>query len=67
MTRFEDLKKMHQDVMDDERAYAEWVELVPDGADDDDLKEIADDDDLYDAAAALYKAINGGYHPAQTE
>ena len=45
--KFETLKSMNIIIknMNDESAYAAWVYIIPDGADDDELMEIAEEDD----------------------
>lgn len=45
--RFEALKSMNTIIksMNDESAYSTWIYLIPDGADDDELMEIAEEDE----------------------
>ena len=45
--RFEALKSMNTIIksMNDESAYSAWIWIIPDGADDDELQEIAEEDD----------------------
>ena len=40
--------------MNNEEAYARWIYLVPDEATDEDLQEIAEDDELFDDAITLF-------------
>lgn len=45
--RFEALKSMNTIIksMNDESAYTSWIYIIPDEADDDELREIAEDDE----------------------
>lgn len=45
--RFETLKSMNTIIksMNDEGAYTAWIYIIPDGADDDELMEIAEEDE----------------------
>lgn len=45
--RFEALKSMNTIIesMNDESAYTSWIYIIPDEADDDELREIAEEDD----------------------
>ena len=54
--RYEIMKSMHTIIcaMNNEDAYSSWIYIVPDEASDDDLMDIATDDELFaDACAAL--------------
>lgn len=61
--RYEALKAMHTLVltMNDEEAYCEWICTVPDEATDEDLRDIAEDDDLFAEACAAYRYIAQTY------
>lgn len=45
--KFETLRSMNTIIksMNDESAYDAWIYIIPDGADDDELQEIAEEDD----------------------
>ena len=65
--RYEILKAMHKlmCVMNDEQAYMEWICIVPDGADNYDLQEIADDDEIFSDCCIAFRDIMkryGKYH-----
>lgn len=47
--------------MNDENAYIEWIAVVPDGADEDDFKAIADDEELFDGVVYLFKDLMERY------
>ena len=59
--RIEILKSMHRLVlaMNDEEAYMAWVYCIPDGADDEELRELAfdEDDELYRDACHSFRRI----------
>ena len=58
--RFETLKSMNTIVkyMNDEDAYLEWIEIIPDGADDFELWSVAeDDDDTFAEAVLLFRKL----------
>ena len=62
--RFEALKSMNTIIksMNDESAYSEWIYLIPDGADDDELQEIAEEDDeTFKDACDLFAELIKGY------
>ena len=60
--RFEALKSMNTIIksMNDESAYNAWIYIIPDGADDDELQEIAEEDDetFDDAVHAFIEIMN---------
>ncbi len=45
---------MYEFIGQDEDAYAEWIALCPDEPTEDDLKEIAEDDELWVSACELF-------------
>ena len=47
--------------MNDENAYMKWIAVVPDGADEEDFKAIADDEELFDDAVYLFKDLTERY------
>ena len=47
--------------MNDENAYTKWIAVVPDGADEEDFKAIADDEELFDDAVYLFKDLTERY------
>ena len=47
--------------LNDEDAYMNWIQVVPDGADEEDFKAIADDEDLFDETIYLFKDLMGRY------
>ena len=47
--------------MNDEHAYMKWIAFVPDGADEEDFKAIADDEELFDDVVQLFKALMERY------
>lgn len=58
--RFEALKSMNTIIrlMNDENAYSSWIWIVPDGADDGDLMDIAKNhDDIFDDACKKFVKI----------
>lgn len=58
--RFEALKSMNTIIrlMNDENAYSSWIWIVPDGADDNDLMDIAKNhDDIFDDACKKFVTI----------
>ena len=65
MEKFELLKAMHTLVkaMNDENAYLTWINVIPDGADDAELIEIAADDDeeIYRDACNTFRRICNAY------
>jgi len=63
MNNFDELKKMNDEIMQDsdERAHAEWIILIPDRADCEDLLEIANDVELFKMAKFLYEKIKVRY------
>lgn len=60
--RFEALKSMNTIIknMNDESAYSAWIWIIPDGADDDELQEIAEEDEesFKDAVHAFMEIMN---------
>lgn len=60
--RFETLKSMNTIIksMNDEGAYIAWIYIIPDGADDDELMEIAEEDEesFEDAVHAFMEIMN---------
>ena len=60
--RFEVLKGMNTIIksMNDESAYSAWIYIIPDGADDDELQEIAEEDEesFEDACKLFAKLVN---------
>ena len=58
--RFEALKSMNTIIksMNDESAYSAWIWIIPDGADDDELQEIAEkDDEIFVDACNLFAKL----------
>ena len=47
--------------MNDENAYMKWIAFVPDGADEEDFKAIADDEELFDGVVYLFKDLMERY------
>ena len=47
--------------LNDEDAYMKWVQVVPDGATQEDFETIADDEDLFDSTVYLFKDLMGRY------
>ena len=47
--------------MNDENAYMKWIEVVPDRADEEDFKAIADDEELFDDVVYLFKDLMERY------
>ena len=47
--------------MNDENAYMKWITVVPDGADEEDFKAIADDEELFDETVYLFKYLMERY------
>ena len=47
--------------MNDENAYMKWIAVVPDVADEDDFKAIADDEELFDCVVYLFKDLMERY------
>ena len=68
--RFELVKSMHTIVMsmNDENAYMTWIYVVPDEATDEDLMDIAENDELYSDTCKLFTKLvrkygaNSGYY-----
>lgn len=60
--RFEALKSMNTIIksMNDESAYTSWIYIIPDEADDDELREIAEEDEesFEDAVHAFIEIMN---------
>lgn len=59
--RFELMQAMHTIIcaMNDEDAYMRWIYLVPDEATDEDLREIAEDDEFFaDVCKAFRRILN---------
>lgn len=63
--KLETLKAMHNIVclMNDEDAYGSWINLIPDQATNDDLAEIANDEDdsIYNDAVVLFMRLCSNY------
>ena len=61
--RYEIMKAMHTLVMamNNEDAYMEWIMTVPDEASDDDLMDIATDDEFFAEACAAFKSAMQEY------
>ena len=62
--RFEALKSMNTIIkrMNDESAYSAWIWLIPDGAADDELQEIAEENDkTFKDACDLFAELIKGY------
>ena len=62
--KYELMKAMHTIVqsLNDERAYFDrWILLVPDGATDEDLRDIAEDEELFTESVKCFKEIMGDY------
>lgn len=58
--KFETLRSMNTIIknMNDESAYNTWIYLIPDGADDDELMEIAEEDeDIFKDACNLFAKL----------
>lgn len=58
--KFEALRSMNNIIknMNDERAYSAWIYVVPDGADDDELMEIAEEDEeTFEDACKLFARL----------
>lgn len=57
------MKAMHTVVcaLNDEEAYCEWINLVPDDANNDDLVDIAEDDWLFQDACNTFREIMLNY------
>lgn len=47
--------------LNDEDAYMKWIQVVPDGAVQDDFEAIADDEDLFDSTVYLFKDLMERY------
>lgn len=47
--------------MNDENAYMKWIAFVPDRADEEDFKAIADDEELFDDVVYLFKDLMERY------
>lgn len=47
--------------MNDENAYMKWIQVVPDGATQEDFEAIADDEDLFDSTVYLFKDLMDRY------
>lgn len=63
--KLETLKAMHNIVclMNDEYAYASWINLIPDDAREEDFREIAEDadDSIYNDAVVLFMKLCSRY------
>lgn len=69
LDRFQMVKGMNLIItqLNNEDAYYEWINLVPDEAHDDELFEVAEDDDLFYDSIKLFKILfcryaNGGIY-----
>ena len=47
--------------LNDEDAYMKWIQVVPDGATQEDFEAIADDEDLFDSTVYLFKDLMDRY------
>lgn len=47
--------------MNDENAYMKWITVVPDEADEEDFKTIADNEELFDGVVYLFKDLMERY------
>lgn len=47
--------------MNDENAYMKWIQVVPDGATQDDFEAIADNEELFDSTVYLFKDLMDRY------
>lgn len=47
--------------MNDEDAYMKWIQVVPDGATQDDFEAIADNEELFDSTVYLFKDLMDRY------
>lgn len=61
--RYDLIKAMHLIVssINDETAYLNWINTVPDGLTDEDCIDIAEDNELYDDVCAAFMRIVKGY------
>lgn len=61
--RYHFMKAMHSIVcsLNNEEAYYEWIYLVPDQASDEDLFDIAEDDDMFKEACETFRNIMSEY------
>ena len=61
--RFQIVKAMHEVIrcMNNEDAYMEWILTVPDQATDDDLMDVATDDELFAEACTAFKSAMHDY------
>lgn len=57
------LKCMHyiMTVMNDENAYFDWIDFMPDSPTDDDFAEVASDDDLFNRVTLAFMDICKSY------
>lgn len=62
-TKYEMIKSMHTIVtaLNNEEAYMKWIYIVPDEADEDDLKDIAEDEELFELTVKCFKGIMKHY------
>lgn len=47
--------------MNDEEAYMKWIQVVPDGATQEDFEAIADNEELFDSTVYLFKDLMDKY------
>ena len=47
--------------LNDEDAYMKWIQVVPDGATQEDFEAIADDEELFDSTVYLFKDLMDRY------
>lgn len=61
--RYQIVKGMHEIIrcMNNEEAYMDWIYTVPDGASDEDLRDIAEDDTLFAETCKAFKSIFTAY------
>ena len=61
--RYQIVKGMHEIIrcMNNEEAYMDWIYTVPDGASDENLRDIAEDDTLFAETYKAFKSIFTAY------
>ena len=59
LDRFDHMQCMHKMMrcMNNEEAYMTWINTVPDEPSDDDLRDIAEDDDMFQEVCNLYRHL----------
>ena len=65
MTRYELMKSMHNVIcaMNNEEAYFRWVYIVPDCPTDEDLQDIAEDDEEFEEVCMFFRELVAEYSP----